>query len=94
MTVVTEEELKATPSVFVDDMLRTVPGVHMPFSGSASSLTSGQRVSMRGLGGTRALVLVDGLPIHDPYQGTIQWQKVSLDELRQPLRACHDTCGR
>ncbi|MEO8382421.1 MAG: TonB-dependent receptor [Acidobacteriota bacterium] len=82
-TVVTEEELKAKPSVFVDDMLRTVPGVHMPLSGSASSLTSGQRISMRGLGGTRALVLVDGLPIHDPYQGTIQWQKVPLDNLRQ-----------
>jgi outer membrane receptor protein involved in Fe transport len=82
-TVVTEEELKATPSLFVDDMLRTIPGVHIVLSGSASTLTSGQRISMRGLGGTRALVLLDGLPIHDPYQGTIQWQKVPLDNLRQ-----------
>jgi len=82
-TVVTEKELRAAPSVFVDDVLRTIPGVHMPLSGSASSLTSGQRISMRGLGGTRALVLVDGLPIHDPYQGTIQWQKVPFDSLRQ-----------
>ncbi|HEX6641373.1 MAG TPA: TonB-dependent receptor, partial [Thermoanaerobaculia bacterium] len=82
-TVVSEKELKAAPATFVDDVLRTVPGVHISIAGSASSFTSGQRISMHGLGGTRALVLLDGIPIHDPYFGTIQWQKVPLDSLRQ-----------
>lgn len=82
-TVIAEKELKAAPATFVDDLLRTIPGVHMAIAGSASSFTSGQRLSMHGLGGTRALVLLDGIPIHDPYFGTVQWQKVPLDSLRQ-----------
>jgi outer membrane cobalamin receptor len=82
-TVISETDLKAAPAVFVDDVLRNIPGVHMLLAGSAATFTSSQRVSMRGLGGTRALILLDGLPIHDPYQGTIQWQKVPLDTLRQ-----------
>jgi outer membrane receptor protein involved in Fe transport len=82
-TVVSEKQLHTAPATFVDDLLRTVPGVHMNLAGSASSLTTGQRISMHGLGGTRALVLLDGIPIHDPYYGTVQWQKVPLDSLRQ-----------
>jgi outer membrane receptor protein involved in Fe transport len=82
-TVLSEKQLETAPATFVDDVLRTIPGVHMNLAGSASTFTSGQRVSMHGLGGTRALVLLDGIPIHDPYYGTIQWQKVPLDSLRQ-----------
>jgi outer membrane receptor protein involved in Fe transport len=82
-TVVSEKEIKDAPATFIDDVLRTIPGVHMNLAGSASTITTGQRVSMHGLGGTRALVLLDGIPIHDPYYGTIQWQKVPLDSLRQ-----------
>ncbi|HEV7767663.1 MAG TPA: TonB-dependent receptor [Thermoanaerobaculia bacterium] len=82
-TVISEKQLETAPATFIDDVLRTVPGVHMAMAGSASSITTGQRVSMHGLGGTRALVLLDGIPIHDPYFGTVQWQKVPLDSLRQ-----------
>lgn len=82
-TVLGEKQLDTAPATFVDDLLRTVPGVHMNLAGSASSLTTGQRISMHGLGGTRALVLLDGIPIHDPYFGTVQWQKVPIDSLRQ-----------
>jgi len=82
-TVVSEKEIETAPAIFVDDLLRTVPGVHMNLAGSASSLTQGQRISMHGLGGTRALVLLDGIPLHDPYYGTVQWQKVPMDSLRQ-----------
>jgi outer membrane receptor protein involved in Fe transport len=82
-TVVSEAEIKAAPATFIDDLLRTIPGVHMNLAGSASTFTTGQRISMHGLGGTRALVLLDGIPIHDPYYGTVQWQKVPMDTLRQ-----------
>jgi outer membrane receptor protein involved in Fe transport len=81
--VVTQEELKTAPALWVDDILRTMPGVQMALSGTTSAITTGQRVSMHGLGGTRALVLLDGIPMHDPYYGTVQWQKVPVDSLRQ-----------
>lgn len=82
-TVISEEAIEEAPATFVDDLLRTIPGVHMNLAGSASTITTGQRVSMHGLGGTRALVMLDGIPIHDPYYGTVQWQKVPMDSLRQ-----------
>jgi outer membrane receptor protein involved in Fe transport len=82
-TVVTEEELRATPVLTVDDLLRTIPGVQTPLSSSLSSTVQAQRISMRGLGGTRTLVLLDGVPVHDPYYGTVEWQKVPLEGLRQ-----------
>jgi len=82
-TVLREAEIKATPAITIDDLLRTIPGVHMPLSSTASTTVQSQRFSMHGLGGTRALVLLDGVPMHDPFYGTIEWQKVPLDSLRQ-----------
>ncbi len=82
-TVVREEEIRETPARSVDDLVRTIPGVHMSVVSGSGSTPNNQRLSMRGLGGTRALVLLDGVPIHDPYSGIVQWQKVPLDSLRQ-----------
>lgn len=81
--MISEEELQQTPAQTVDDVLRTVGGVHMILATSTATNAPSQRLSMRGLGGTRALVLLDGIPIHDPYEGTVQWQKIALDSLRQ-----------
>ena len=82
-TVIRQKEIESAPVTSVDDLLRTVPGVHMTLVSSAGSTPNIQRISMHGLGGTRALVLLDGIPLHDPYSGTIQWQKVPLSTLRQ-----------
>lgn len=82
-TVLREKEIEAAPAASVDDLLRTIPGVHMSIISSTGSTPSNQRISMHGLGGTRALVLLDGIPLHDPYNGTVQWQKVPLNSLRQ-----------
>ncbi len=82
-TVVTEAEIRSAPARSVDDLVRTIPGVHMPLVSASGSTPSNQRLSMHGLGGSRALVLLDGIPLHDPYSGTVQWQKVPLESLRQ-----------
>src|ERR1700712_5460850 len=74
-TVIREEDLRSTPAIAVSDVLRTIPGVNMPLGNEAATNVSGQRISMHGLGGTRALVLLDGIPLHDPYYGTVEWQK-------------------
>ena len=82
-TVIRQQDIKAAPVANVDDLLRTIPGVHMSLISSSGATPNIQRVSMHGLGGTRALVLLDGIPLHDPYSGTVQWQKVPLQSLRQ-----------
>lgn len=82
-TVVSEKDIEAAPVRSVDDLLRTVPGVHMAIVSGSGSTPNNQKISMHGLGGTRALVLLDGVPLHDPYSGIVQWQRVPLDSLRQ-----------
>lgn len=82
-TVIRTEEIRTAPVRSVDDLVRTIPGVQMTVVSGSGSTPNNQRVSMHGLGGTRALVLLDGIPIHDPYSGIVQWQKVPLDSLRQ-----------
>jgi outer membrane receptor protein involved in Fe transport len=82
-TVVKEAEIRSAPARSVDDLLRTIPGVHMAIVSGSGSTPNNQRISMHGLGGSRALVLLDGVPLHDPYSGIVQWQRVPLDSLRQ-----------
>lgn len=83
MSVVTEKQIESTPAQTVDDMLRTIPGITLPFSSSLATTLVGARFSMHGLGGNKALVLLDGIPMHDPYYGTVEWQKVPLDSLER-----------
>ena len=82
-TVVREEEIEAAPSLVVDDLLRTVPGVNTPYSTSTNTFFGASTVSMRGLGAGKALVLVDGVPAHEPYFGTVLWQRVPMDSVQQ-----------
>jgi outer membrane receptor protein involved in Fe transport len=82
-SVIREEEIETAPARSVDDLVRTIPGVHMALVSGSGSTPNNQRISMHGLGGTRALVLLDGIPLHDPYSGIVQWQRVPLDSVRQ-----------
>lgn len=83
VTVVKEEDIQAAPVRSVDDLLRSIPGVTPAVVSSSGSTPNNQRFSMHGLGGTRALVLLDGIPLHDPYSGIVQWQNVPLQSLQQ-----------
>lgn len=82
-SVISDEKIESAPAAAVDDLLRSTPGVHLALLGSGSHAGSSGRISMRGLGGTRALVLLDGIPLHDTWYGTVQWQKVPLGTIRQ-----------
>ena len=82
-TAIKEEDIEHAPARSVDDLVRTIPGVHMAIVSGSGSTPNNQKISMHGLGGTRALVLLDGIPLHDPYSGIVQWQRVPMDSLRQ-----------
>jgi outer membrane receptor protein involved in Fe transport len=82
-TVISEEQIRATPARSIDDLLRDIPGVHLSLISGSGSTPNNQRISMHGLGGSRALVLLDGIPLHDPYSGIVQWQKVPIESVRQ-----------
>ena len=87
VTVLTREDIHQSTSQTVDDLLRQVPGFSL-FRRSSSLVThpTAQGVSLRGIGpsgASRALVLLDGVPINDPFGGWVYWNKVPLQGIEQ-----------
>ena len=82
VTVVTGEDIRESASQTVDDLLRQVPGFSL-FRRSSSVVAhpTTQGLSLRGIGpsGTsRALVLLDGVPLNDPFGGWVPWSRLPL----------------
>jgi outer membrane cobalamin receptor len=81
ITVVTAEEIESAAPLTTDEFLRRIPGFSL--FRRASSLVAHpttQGVSLRGIGPSgvsRTLVLVDGLPLNDPFGGWVYWGRVS-----------------
>lgn len=80
VTTVDDDELRASAGETLDDVLRFVPGFSL-FRRSSSVVAhpTTQGVSLRGIGATgssRVLVLVDGVPLNDPFGGNVYWSKV------------------
>ena len=87
--VVSDTQLQQWGPQTLDDKLRQVPGFSLlRRSGSQTANPTSQGVSLRGLGASgasRALVLVDGIPINDPFGGWVYWARVpqaSLSEVQ------------
>jgi outer membrane receptor protein involved in Fe transport len=78
VSVVTADAIEGTPARTIDDVLRRVPSVDLPIAGTDEQHPTNTIVSMRGLSGIRSLVLLDGVPINDPFFGYVQWSEVPL----------------
>src|SRR5436853_1311640 len=74
-----------TAAMTLDDTLRQVPGFTLfRRSGSRTANPTSQGVSLRGVGASgasRAVVLVDGVPLNDPFGGWIYWNRVPRTSL-------------
>ncbi len=79
------EQLRANPASTADGALRSVPGFSLfRRSDSLSANPTAQGVSLRGLGpsgASRSLVLLDGVPLNDPFGGWVTWSKVPREAL-------------
>jgi outer membrane cobalamin receptor len=78
VTVISGADLEQTAALSLDDALRTVAGVGLPGQSSLVSHPTSQSISLRGLGRSRALVLLDGIPLNDGFGGWINWSKIPL----------------
>lgn len=83
VTVVPKEQIQETPAQSLDDVLRTTVGINMPFTASYQIHPTGNSFSMRGLGGIRGLVMLDGVPINDPFFGYVQWNRVPMENIER-----------
>jgi outer membrane receptor protein involved in Fe transport len=86
-TTLEREVIIAAPSGRIEDVLRGVAGFQQfRRSDSRSSNPSAQGVTLRALGGnatSRALVLLDGVPIADPFFGYIPLSAIAPETLGQ-----------
>lgn len=88
VAVVGRASLDSTSAPTLDDALRQVPGFSIfRRSSSRNANPTTQGVSLRGVGASgasRSLVLLDGVPLNDPFGGWVQWGRVapiSLDQV-------------
>jgi outer membrane cobalamin receptor len=79
--VIDSTTVQDTPAQSLDDVLRHVPGVNLPIQTGIEAHPTADNVSMRGLGGIHALVLVDGVPLNDPFFGYFQWGHIPLESI-------------
>src|SRR5207247_9064998 len=82
-TILSREEIRQSPAVVADDVLRQGPTVSLfRRTSSLSSHPTAQGVSLRGIGPSgvsRTLVLFDGVPFNDPFGGWVYWTRVPLE---------------
>ena len=82
---ISREEIIAAPSGRIEDVLANVAGFQQfRRSDSRSSNPSAQGVTLRALGGnatSRALVLLDGVPMADPFFGFIPLSSIAPERL-------------
>ena len=87
VSILTREDIRQSAATTVDDLLRQVPGFSL-FRRSSSVVghPTTQGVSLRGIGpsGTsRALVLLDDVPVNDPFGGWVYWNRVPLSSIER-----------
>jgi outer membrane cobalamin receptor len=85
-SVLSTLELQTSPAVVLDDSLRRVPGFSL-FRRSSSLVAhpTTQGATLRGIGPSgagRSLVLLDGLPLNDPFGGWVYWNRIPVAALR------------
>jgi len=80
-------ELQEAPAIVLDEALREATAMSLfRRTSSRDSHPTAQGVNLRGIapsGVSRALVLVDGVPMNDPFGGWVYWDRVPLLALDQ-----------
>jgi outer membrane receptor protein involved in Fe transport len=85
LVVLTGDDLRDTPATTLDGALRQIPGFSLfRRNDSLSANPTAQGVSLRGLGpsgASRSLVLLDGIPLNDPFGGWVIWSQLPREGL-------------
>lgn len=87
VSILDREEIAASGAHTMDDVLRQIPSFQLRREQSSEvASTIETSIAFRGLGGTsasRALVLLDGIPMNDPFQGYVRWGQVPVESVER-----------
>lgn len=85
INLIDREEIRQSPAIVADDILRQVPTFSLfRRTSSLSSHPTAQGVSLRGIGpsgASRTLVLLDDVPFNDPFGGWVYWTRVPIENV-------------
>src|SRR5215211_7042243 len=77
---ISQKEISLAGALPIDDVLRQAPGFSLfRRSGGLTANPTSQGVSLRGVGAngaSRAVVLVDGVPLNSPFGGWVYWNRL------------------
>jgi iron complex outermembrane receptor protein len=82
-TVISRAQLAQSSAQTLDQVLRDIPGLNLPGAPFFVSDPTGHQTRLRGVTNSKVLVLVDGIPVHDPFYSTTQWFKVPLSTIER-----------
>ena len=82
-TVLGAEDLQKSSASTLDQLLKNLPGLNFTSLPSAQTDPTGQSTKMRGLGNAKVLLLLDGVPVMDPFYLTTQWFKLPLSNIER-----------
>jgi outer membrane receptor protein involved in Fe transport len=85
-TLMNREQIQALPETGVDQIVNRIPGVWLPNIPTGQLHPTAQPVNIRGFGTSttiNTLVMVDGVPINDPYFRTINWSAIPKNSVER-----------
>jgi outer membrane receptor protein involved in Fe transport len=85
-TVMTREQIQATPETGVDQIVNRIPGVWLPNVPTGQLHPTAQPVNIRGFGTSttiNTLIMVDGVPVNDPYFRTMNWSTIPKNSVER-----------
>lgn len=85
-TVITREQVQQSPETSVEQILNKIPGVFSPQVPANQIHPTGEVFSIRGFGTStniNTLVMVDGVPVNDPYFRILNWGQIPKDTIER-----------
>ncbi|HUL81357.1 MAG TPA: TonB-dependent receptor [Gammaproteobacteria bacterium] len=83
VSLIDAQKIEDSPAQSLDRILVRTPSIDLPNISSNQMHPTDGRIAMRGLGGIRALVMLDDVPINDAFFGYVQWSRVPLENIER-----------
>lgn len=83
VTVMDRKQIRDSPALATDDIIRVIPSLNLPLFSSFNTHPTNNLAGFRGLGAPRVLFMIDGMPINDPFNGFVQFNKIPRESLER-----------
>jgi len=85
INIVTQKDIENSVALSANELLKNVAGLNIRNSMGLMSVGTTNKIFMRGFGGSdaRSLLLIDGVPMNDPYTGAAEWNQIPMSSIQR-----------